>query len=95
MASKPDDKGILSTRHTARLAPVITDTDMETIALGYLGIKEEIVKQLRQENKGQSEAFNRAVLINWKNMNSGNDQVKVGEKESKTIHITFTLSHLK
>ena len=80
MASKLDDKGMLSTRHIARLAPVISDTDMETIALGYLGVKEEMVKQLRQENKGHSEAFNRAVLTKWKNMNSGMDQVKVGEK---------------
>ena len=80
MALKPDDKGILSTRHIAQLAPVISDTDMETIALGYLGVKEEMVKQLRQENKDQSEAFNRAVLTKWKNMNPGKDQVKVGEK---------------
>ena len=80
MASKLGDMGVLSTRHIARLAPVISDTDMETMALGYLGIKEEMVKQLRQENKDQSEAFNRAVLTKWKNMNSGNDQVKVGEK---------------
>ena len=70
MASKPDDKGMLSTRHIARLAPVISDTDMETIALGYLGVKEEMVKQLRQENKDQSEVFNRAVLTKWKNMSS-------------------------
>ena len=83
MASKSDDKGILSTLHIARLAPVISDTDMETIALGYLGVKEEMAKQLRQENKGHSEDFNRAVLTKWKNMNSGNDQVKVGGKKSR------------
>ena len=83
MASKPDDKDILSTRHIARLAPIISDTDMETVALGYLGVKEEMVKQLRYQNKDQSEAFNRAVLTKWKNMNSGKDQVKVGGKKSR------------
>ena len=90
MASKPDEKGMLSTRHIARLASVISDTDMETIALDYLGLKKEMVKTLRTENN-QSEVFNRAIITKWKNMNSGKDQVKVRENRISLMKKKMTM----
>ena len=38
---------------------------MESIALGYLGLEEETIKNLHHDNTG-SEAFNRSVLRYWR-----------------------------
>ena len=69
------DDGFLTTRQIARLAPVISTTAIETIALGYLDLKEEWIESKKVQRKDQPEAFNRAVLNQWANKNDR--QVKV------------------
>ena len=59
---------------------------METIALGYLGLEEEGIASLRVEKKDQTEAFNRAVLRKWANINSTKKQVKVQYLEMTSRH---------
>ena len=69
--------GYLTTKQIARLAPTISSVDMETIALGYLDLDEEWIASMRVEKAQQLEAFNRAVIRKWANMNSTPKQVKV------------------
>ena len=89
------EEGYLTTGQIARLAPVISITDMETIALGYLGLEEEWIESLRVEKKDQPEAFNRAVLRKWMNKNSSPKQIKVNFLEMTQCHIFFMLMSLK
>ena len=50
---------------------------MKTIAEGYLDIAPETVKNIEDEKRGDTEAFNREIIRYWKNKNPGTDQVKV------------------
>ena len=50
---------------------------MESIALGYLNIKSARVKNLKDENKDNSEAFNREVIDEWIRGNHGINHVEV------------------
>ena len=68
----------LTNAQYVRLARVISSDNMESIALGYLSIEKETIRNLRYENRDNAEAFNRNVLEKWANMNPGPDQVKVG-----------------
>ena len=68
-------EGYLTTKHIARLAPVISSVAMETIALGYLDLDDEWVTSQRVGKKDQHEAFNRAILKRWANMNSSSIKV--------------------
>ena len=68
-------EGNLTTRQIARLAPVISTVDMETIALGYLDLEEEWITSVKDQKKDQPEAFNRAVLKKWSNKNHGHVKV--------------------
>ena len=65
------------TNKIVRLAAAVSPNNMETVALGYLGLEEEPIVSLRDEHK-YSDAFNRAVLRKWINMNSGHLKAKVG-----------------
>ena len=49
----------------ARLAAAISINDMTTIALSHMKINSEKIKNLRDENRGSAEAFNREVLQTW------------------------------
>ena len=60
-----------------RLGRAIFSPDMESIALGYPNIDEEIIKSLRYEHRGNSEAFNRDILKRWAYRNPGSNQVEV------------------
>ena len=81
-----EEEGYLTTRQITRLAPVISITNMETIALRYLELEEEGIESLRVEKKDQYEAFNRAVLREWANKNSTPKQVKVQYLEMTSYH---------
>ena len=63
------DLGILSPCQIVRLGAVISTDDMEAIAEGYMNITDETIKNLRYENRGKAQAFNRAVIKQWANMN--------------------------
>ena len=60
-----------------RLSQVIDTTKMETIASVYLGIPSVTMKNERFDNQGNATAFNRDILIAWRNKNYQGNQVKV------------------
>ena len=78
----------LSNKNIVQLAAAVAAKDMRTIAEGYLDISPDSVKNTEDENKGESQAFNREILRYWKNRNSGPDQVKV------ILNILFKTRHL-
>ena len=78
--SPEESSGRLTNRHYVRLGRAISSPDMESIALGYLNINEEIIKSLRYEHRGNSEAFNRDILKKWAYRNPGANQVEVRKK---------------
>ena len=49
----------------ARLAAAISINDMATIAQSHMKISSEKIKNLRDENRGSAEAFNREVIRTW------------------------------
>ena len=67
----------LTLSQVVRLARVISCDAMESIALGYLGIEEETIKNLKFENQGKAEAFNRSLLRQWIFKNPRNAQSQV------------------
>ena len=70
------DSEQLTNRQIVRLAATIPVDDMEVIAVGCMNITYETIKTLQHENRGKSQAFNRAVFKYWANMNPKN-QVQV------------------
>ena len=50
---------------------------MESIALGYLNIKPARLKNLKDENNNDSEAFNREVIQEWIYGNPGINKEEV------------------
>ena len=67
----------LSNRQIVRLASAISVDNMESIALGYLGIEEETIRNLKHENRESAQSFNRSLLRHWMNKNAGPNQVQV------------------
>ena len=59
------------------LSKVIATKHMTTIAIKYLGLPYETVENLKRDNKDNSVAFNRDLLILWRNKNPGTNQVQV------------------
>ena len=58
------------------LAAKISAHNMASIAIAYMGINQETVKNIRHDNSN-SEAFNREIIQTWANKTSGNQiQVK-------------------
>ena len=49
---------------------------MASIAEGYLGISDEIIKKLQSENRDHAEAFNQEIVREW-TRRKPQDQVKV------------------
>ena len=47
----------LTNTDVVRLARVISSRDMESIALGYLGIEEETIKNFKAEKRDDTEAM--------------------------------------
>ena len=69
--------GQLTTYQIVRLARAIDTKNMESLALAYLNIKRERLKNLRYENKDDTEAFNREVIHDWICGNPGINHVEV------------------
>ena len=59
------------------LARVISSRDMDSLALGYLGIEEETIKNFKYEKRDDTEAFNRSIIRRWAYKNSGPQQRQV------------------
>ena len=59
------------------LSEIITDKNMATIAIKYLGIEYETVENLRSKNRGDTVGFNRDVLVKWRNKTQGTAQVSL------------------
>ena len=57
------------------LSEIITDKNMATIAIKYLGIEYETVENLRSQNRGDITGFKRDVLVMWRNKTRGTAQV--------------------
>ena len=66
----------MTNRQIVRLAAAISSDNMESIAEGYMDISPETVKNLRRD-ASNSEAFNRDVIRDWVNKNSGPSQSQV------------------
>ena len=69
--------GRLTNQHYVQLARAISSRDMETIAQGYLGIDIETIVSLKDEHRGNAEAFNRDVLNRWARKHPDGNQIKV------------------
>ena len=52
----------LTHRQIVRLATAISDHNMAAIAEGYMDISDETIKNVKYENKGNPEAFNREII---------------------------------
>ena len=70
-------------RQIEDLSQAIATKHMATIAIKYLGIPQVTVDNLRRDRQGDSTAFNRDLLVLWKNKNPGINQVQVSGKESQ------------
>ena len=68
----------LTNNQIVLLARAISGRDMESIALGYLGIEQERIDSLRDERRG-SDAFKRSLIRDWMYRNSGDNQVQVSQ----------------
>ena len=59
------------------LAQIIVSKHMATIAIKYLGLPQETVENLRSIRHNDYAAFNRDLLVLWRNKNPGINQVQV------------------
>ena len=59
------------------LAQVIITKHMATFAIKYLGLPYETVENLKTIRQSDFTAFNRDLLVLWKNKNPGINQVQV------------------
>ena len=66
----------LSNSNIVQLAAALAAKDMKTIVEGYLDIAPETVKNIQYENGWDAQAFNRDIIWNWANKNSGPEQVE-------------------
>ena len=70
-------EGQLTNNQIVRLARVISSQDMESIGLGYLGIEEETIKNLKDARRDNVEAFNRDIIHHWIHRNPEPNQATV------------------
>ena len=66
----------LSNKQIQRLGAAISQTNMESIALGYLDIDYEIVMSAIASRGQNGQGFNRDMIVRWANKNPAN-QVEV------------------
>ena len=66
------------------LAQIIVSKHMATIAIKYLEIPYETVENLKRDSK-DSIAFNRDLLVQWRNKNPGINQIQVSKKQSSMV----------
>ena len=70
-------EGQLTKNQIVRLGRAISSRDMESIALGYLDIEEETIKNFRDARRDNLEAFNRDIIRHWICKNPEPNQVQV------------------
>ena len=70
-------EGQLTKNQIVRLGRAISSRDMESIALGYLDIEEETIKNFRDARRDNLEAFNRDIIRHWICENPEPNQVQV------------------
>ena len=76
MATNYGDGDNLTGPLYVRLGQVISCSNIETIALGYLDIKIEKIKQLKESRREDSQGFVRDVIHEWACRNPS-DQIQV------------------
>ena len=76
MASNVEISGNLTNCQYFRLGQSISCSSMESIALGYLNINIERIKQLKESRRDDSQGFVRDVIQEWACQNPDN-QVQV------------------
>ena len=76
MASKDDENGNLTGYQYVRLGQVISGSNMESIAIGYININRDKIKQIRESRRQDTEGFVRDVIEEWTCRNP-NYQVQV------------------
>ena len=69
----------LSDSEIEGLAREMEARKMESIAISGLGLTVETVNNLKVIRQNDYVAFNRDILVLWRNMNEGNDQAPVSE----------------
>ena len=69
--------GQITNGQIVQLAEAISVRAMKLVALRYMGLRFETIKNLQVENRGDSRAFNRVLIWKWTCMNPGPNQVKV------------------
>ena len=87
MANNEKSKGRLTNNQIVRLAAAMSSRDMESIALGYLDIEDETIKNAKYENKDNAEAFNRDIIRRWTHQNPGHMQTQVSQHLCSGIRI--------
>ena len=75
MASEGNDSK-LTNYQLVCLGRSITKPNMKSIALGYLELEDENIKNIDSQNQGDFESFNSDVIKYWMNKNSSDHQVK-------------------
>ena len=78
------DSEQLTKRQIVRLAAAISSNDMEAIAEGYMNIDIETIKNLRDENQRNAQAFNREIIRYWAYQNP-QPQVQVIQTSGQTF----------
>ena len=79
MASNVEISGNLTNYQYVRLSQSISCSSMESIALGYLNIDEEKIKNLKAARRDDTEGFVRDVIKEWACRNPCNQvQVRIG-----------------
>ena len=70
-----------------RLAQVISGSSMESIAIGYMNINQDKIKQIKESRRQDMEGFVRDIIEEWACRNP-NDQVQV-----RTVHLFHLLTN--
>lgn len=79
MAEASSTDGQLTQPQLVRLASSISLEDVETLGLGYLGVKKVEIETLKEKHRTNVEAIKRDIITRWTNRpsNKGPDQVLV------------------
>ena len=72
-----EEEGKVKNIQITDLAANIEGSNMEAIAEGLFGISHVTVRHKKEENKGSTEGFNRAMIRIWTWQNGEGNQIKV------------------
>ena len=65
MASDSENRGNLTNYQYVRLGQVISSSNMESIALGFMNIDEQKIKKMKAARRDDREGFVRDVIKEW------------------------------